>query len=106
MYANVTNFSFFNFNLIRALCAKQSASPAVRTIVSLALEALTEGFFIRRTIKQLLFDGYPDTLTTFAPLLNPEITSFSSGRFAWFINKNATDDGLYNVYTGESHFRY
>ncbi|KAI1278742.1 Scavenger receptor class B member 1 [Halotydeus destructor] len=91
-----------NGPLALTLTLIQHASPAVRTIVSLALEAVTEGFFIKRSVKQLLFEGYPDTLTTFAPLLNPEITSFSTGRFAWLIGKNATDDGVYNVYTGSN----
>ena len=91
-----------NGPLALTLTLIQNASPAVRTIVSLALEALTEGFFIKRTPKQLLFEGYPDTLTTFAPLINPEITAYSNGRFAWLINKNTTDDGIFNVNTGKS----
>ena len=89
-----------NVPLALTLTLLQSATPAVRVIVNLALEAVTEGFFIKRSVKQLLFEGYPDILTTFAPLLNPQITTYSNGRFAWFNNKNASDDGLFNIFTG------
>lgn len=89
-----------NVPLSLTLTLLQSATPAVRVVVNLALEAVTEGFFIKRSVKQLLFEGYPDILTTFAPLLNPQITSYANGRFAWFNGKNATDDGLYNIFSG------
>ena len=89
-----------NGPLALTLTLIQSAPSAVRVIVNLALEALTEGFFIKRSVKQLLFQGYPDVLTSFAPLMNPDITQYTSGRFAWLIGKNATDDGIFNVFTG------
>lgn len=89
-----------NGPLALTLTLIQSATSAVRVIVNLALEALTEGFFIKRSVKQLLFQGYPDILTSFAPLMNPDITQYTSGRFAWLIGKNATDDGIFNVFTG------
>ena len=91
-----------NGPLALTLTLIQSAQSAVRVIVNLALEAVTEGFFIKRSVKQLLFEGYPDILTTFAPLLNPEITSYSSGRFAWLIGKNGTDEGMFTVHDGTS----
>lgn len=89
-----------NVPLAMTLTLLQSASSAVRVIVNLALEALTEGFFIRRTVKQLTFEGYPDTLTSFAPLLNPQ-SPYRNGRFAWFNSKNGSADGIYNIFTGK-----
>lgn len=91
-----------NVPLAMTLTLLQTAPSAVRVIVNLALEALTEGFFIRRTVRQLLFQGYPDTLMAFAPLMNPQLTTYSNGRFAWFNKKNATDDGFFTIFTGSS----
>ncbi|RWS06690.1 scavenger receptor class B member 1-like protein, partial [Dinothrombium tinctorium] len=91
-----------NTPLAFTLTLLQTAAPTVRVIVTLALDAVTEGFFIRRTVKQLLFDGYPDLLTTFGPLLNPGIPSNNNGKFGYFYPRNNTDDGIYVVYTGET----
>lgn len=89
-----------NVPLAMTLTLLQTAPSAVRVIVNLALEALTEGFFIRRTVRQLLFEGYPDTLMALAPLMNPQLTTYSNGRFAWFNKKNASDEGYYTIFTG------
>jgi hypothetical protein len=89
-----------NVPLAMTLTLIQSATSAVRVIVNLALEALTEGFFIKRSVRQLLYEGYPDTLTSFAPLLNPNLNTYSNGRFAWFNGKNGSADGVYTIFTG------
>lgn len=89
-----------NVPLAMTLTLVRTAPSAVRLVVNLALEALTEGFFIRRTVKKLLFQGYPDTLMAFAPLLNPQLTMYSNGRFAWFNMKNATEEGHFTIFTG------
>ncbi|RWS29651.1 scavenger receptor class B member 1-like protein [Leptotrombidium deliense] len=91
-----------NTPLAFTLTLLQSATPTVRVIVTLALDAVTEGFFIKRSVKQLLFDGYPDLLTTFGPLLNPGIPNNNQGKFGFFYPKNNTDDGLFTTFTGES----
>ena len=90
-----------NGPLAITLSLLQKAPSAVRVIVTLALDAVTEGFFIKRTVNQLLFDGYPDLLTTFGPLLNPKIPSSNNGRFGWLYGKNGSNDGLFTVFTGK-----
>lgn len=87
-----------NTPLALTLTLIQSASPGVRVLITLALDAVTEGFFIKRTVKQLLFNGYNDLLTTFGPILNPEIPN--NNRFGYFYQKNNSDDGEYTVYNG------
>lgn len=89
-----------NTPLALTLALIQGASSTVRVLITLALDAVTEGFFIRRSIKQLLFVGYPDLLTTFGPLLNPEIPASSGGRFGFMYQKNNTDDGEYTIFSG------
>lgn len=90
-----------NGPLAVTLSLLQKAPAAVRVIVTLALDAVTEGFFVKRTVKQLLFEGYPDLLTTFGPLLNPKIPSNNNGRFGWLMGRNATDEGMFTVFTGK-----
>lgn len=99
-HSEETLITTLNVPLALTLTLIQSATPAVRVIVNLALEALTEGFFIKRSVRQLLFEGYPDTLTSFAPLLNPHLNTYANGRFAWFNGKNGSADGIYNIFTG------
>ena len=90
-----------NGPLAVTLSLLQNAPSAVRVIVTLALDAVTEGFFVKRTVKQLLFEGYPDLLTTFGPLLNPKIPSNNNGRFGWLLGRNASDEGMFTVFTGK-----
>ncbi|XP_015787873.1 platelet glycoprotein 4 [Tetranychus urticae] len=96
-----TMISTLNTPLAMTLSWLQQASPAVRLVVGVTLDTTSQGFFINRTVKQLLFEGYPDVLTTFGPLLRPELPSAYNGRFGFFYPKNNTDDGVYRVHTGE-----
>lgn len=88
-----------NAPLAITLTLIQSAPSAVRLLVTFSLDGLSEGFFTKRSVKQLLFDGYPDLLTTFGPLLNAEMLS-QGGQFGYFSGKNNSEDGHYEVNTG------
>ena len=88
-----------NGPLAVTLALLQRAPLVVRNIVSLGLSTVSEGFFIRRSVRELLFDGYPEVLTSFGPLLNPAIPN-TKGRFGWLYGRNNTDDGLFTVFTG------
>lgn len=88
-----------NAPLAITLSLIQSASNAVRLLVTISLDGLSDGFFTRRSIKQLLFDGYPDLLTTFGPLLNAEMLS-QGGHFGYMNARNNSLDGIYEVNTG------
>lgn len=96
----MTIINTLNAPLVITLSMLQTTTPAVRVLVTLALDAVTEGFFIKRTVKQLLFEGYPDMLTNFGPLLNPDIPRNTAGRFGYMLNKNASNDGVYTVHSG------
>lgn len=72
----------------------------MRTFAILFINHLNEEFFIERTVGELLFDGYPDTLTKTAPLLNPKIPYQPS--FGWMYDRNETTDGLFSVNTGKT----
>lgn len=88
-----------NAPLAITLTLIQSASNAVRLLVTFSLDGLSEGFFTKRSVEQLLFDGYPDLLTTVGPLLNAEMLS-QGGHFGYMNARNNSQDGLYEINTG------
>jgi len=89
-----------NAPLAITLSLIQNASNAIRLLVTFSLDGLSEGFFTRRSVKQLLFDGYPDLLTTFGPLLNAEMLS-QGGHFGYMNARNQSQDGIFEVNTGQ-----
>ncbi|KAG9509821.1 Scavenger receptor class B member 1, partial [Fragariocoptes setiger] len=89
-----------NTPLAITLTLIQNASNAVRIIVTLSLDGLSEGFFVKRSAKQLLFDGYPDLLTTFGPLLNVDMLT-QGGKFGYMNARNNSEDGSYEINTGQ-----
>ena len=88
-----------NGPLTVTLALLQKAPIVVRNIVSLGLSTVSEGFFVKRSARELLYEGYPEMLTSFGPLLNPSIPN-TKGRFAWLYGHNNTDDGLFTIFTG------
>lgn len=88
-----------NAPLAITLTLIQSASNAVRLLVTFSLDGLSDGFFTKRSVRQLLFDGYPDLLTTFGPLLNAEMLS-QGGHFGYMNARNNSVDGRYQINSG------
>ncbi|KAF8792247.1 scavenger receptor class B member 1-like isoform X2 [Argiope bruennichi] len=72
----------------------------IRLAASLAFGIAGERLIVKKSIKQLAFDGYRDIIILLSPILKKDIP-FKNGLFAWLYGKNDTDDGLYNVFTGE-----
>lgn len=93
-----------NGPLTVTLALLQKAPLVVRNIVSLGLSGVSEGFFVKRSARELLFDGYPEVLTSFGPLLNPNLPN-TKGRFGWLYGRNNTDDGLFTVFTGKDDIK-
>lgn len=89
-----------NGPLTVTLALLQKAPLVVRNIVILGLSSVSEGMFVTRNARELLYDGYPEMLTSFGPLLSPTIPNMK-GKFAWLYGKNNSDDGLFTVHTGE-----
>ncbi|CAL1271603.1 unnamed protein product [Larinioides sclopetarius] len=72
----------------------------IRLAASLAFGIAGERLIVKKSIKQLAFDGYKDIIILLSPILKKDIP-FKNGLFAWLYGKNDTDDGLYNVFTGQ-----
>ncbi|KAF8765006.1 Scavenger receptor class B member 1 like protein [Argiope bruennichi] len=75
----------------------------MQDLMNLEFISLNQELIIKKKIGELAFKGYKDKL-----LSNPAIkkyfkSPYKDGYFAWFYHKNATDDGLFTVYTGEGN---
>lgn len=88
-----------NTPLMTALALIQNAPVITRNIVSVILDGLGEGAFIKRNIKSLLFDGYSDLIVSVGPLFDRRFANFN-GKFAYLYNKNDSIDGHWTVSTG------
>lgn len=56
---------------------------------------------LRHSVRELLFDGYNDTLLATASHFYPK--QVKQDKFGWFFERNNTSsDNLYSVYTGQS----
>ena len=88
-----------NTPLMTALALIQNAPVITRNIVSVILDGLGEGAFIKRPIRSLLFEGYSDLIVSVGPLFDRRFANFN-GKFAYLYNKNDTIDGHWTVSTG------
>lgn len=88
-----------NTPLMTALALIQNAPVITRNIVSVILDGLGEGAFIKRNIKSLLFEGYSDLIVSVGPLFDRRFSNFN-GKFAYLYNKNDSVDGIWTVSTG------
>lgn len=88
-----------NTPLMTALALIQNAPVITRNIVSVILDGLGEGAFIKRNIRSLLFEGYSDLIVSVGPLFDRRFANFN-GKFAYLYNKNDSVDGVWTVSTG------
>lgn len=67
-----------------------------------SLNSLIETFkislFSKHKARELLYEGYEDKLLSTASSLYPN--QVKSNKFGWLLEKNNTDNGLYEVFTG------
>ena len=74
----------------------------MKKAIALALiKILNETFFVKKSIKELLFEGYNDKLTQSAQFINPKMPR--QDKFGWMYNKNHTDEGQFVVFTGKDN---
>ncbi|XP_040064235.1 scavenger receptor class B member 1 [Ixodes scapularis] len=89
-----------NAPLVGAGALLKRANPALRLVMAVVINKLNEQLIVNHTVGELLYDGYPDFLAAASHMLDPTIPT-SDGKFGYMHGRNATDDGLYTVYTGE-----
>ncbi|XP_076321091.1 scavenger receptor class B member 1-like isoform X2 [Tachypleus tridentatus] len=74
-------------------------SPEIfyRYAIDQMLILTNSSWFVRKPVRELLFEGYSDRLIEEAQTLSP----LPYDKFGWFYGKNNSDDGIYNIFTGE-----
>ncbi|GBM52552.1 Scavenger receptor class B member 1, partial [Araneus ventricosus] len=72
-----------------------------RIVASGILGLAGEHVIIQKSVKELVYEGYPDPIMKVARFVLPDIP-YQDGRFSWLYGKNATNDGLFTVFTGET----
>ncbi|XP_054003182.1 protein croquemort-like [Hylaeus anthracinus] len=97
---NVTNINPIAASVAYTLRFQKSV---VRDLVDRAMSAVNEKLVITKTVNELLFEGYDDTMLKIARKLN--VTKIPMDKFAWFYGRNdsATYDGTFNMQTGASN---
>lgn len=58
-----------------------------------------EKVIINKSVRDLAYEGYDDPIIQRAWILKPDLP-YKDGKFSWLYGKNATDDGLFTVFTG------
>ncbi|XP_054724792.1 scavenger receptor class B member 1-like [Uloborus diversus] len=71
-----------------------------RILLSIGMGVFKETIITSKSIRQLVYDGYKDEIIKYAPIIKQDLP-FKDGVFSWLYGKNATDDGLFTVFTGE-----
>ncbi|XP_022257300.1 scavenger receptor class B member 1-like isoform X2 [Limulus polyphemus] len=89
-----------NFPLVAAAAWLRNANSVEKISASIAFFLLKETVFIRRSVRQLTYEGYHDYLTEIASLINPDIPK-TRGYFGWLYGRNNSDDGVFTVFTGK-----
>ncbi|GFS42665.1 scavenger receptor class B member 1 [Nephila pilipes] len=74
---------------------------AFRIAASFILKLQSEKIIIEKSVRELSYEGYEDPIIKIAPLFKKGLP-FKNGRFMWLVDKNATDDGIFTVFTGEN----
>lgn len=88
-----------NAPLVTAGAKLSEVSPLKRLIIASVVNLAGEKLVIKKPVGQLLYQGYGDVLATLGHMLDPTVPS-GDGKFGWMHERNATDDGLFTVYTG------
>lgn len=83
-----------------AVGARRMNHTFIYTLMSELFHHTNSTLFISRTPRQLLFDGYNDTVLAVMKEMFPELVPY--GQFAWFYKKNESDGNVtFNIFTGE-----
>ncbi|XP_022240630.1 protein croquemort-like [Limulus polyphemus] len=69
-----------------------------RYAIDQMLNLTHSSWFVGKPVRQLLFEGYNDSLIDESRSLSP----LPHEKFGWFYGKNNSDDNFYNIFTGEN----
>lgn len=84
---------------------KDDVAFFAKEIINIFLEKMERKLYITKSVKELLFDGYDDSILELLVNLKDLIHIPLYDKFGWFYPRNSslTYDGIYNLYTGVDH---
>ncbi|XP_067134794.1 scavenger receptor class B member 1-like [Centruroides vittatus] len=83
-----------------AVGAHKMNNTVVNTFMSEFFHHINSTVFISKTPRELLFDGYNDTILAVMKEMFPQLVPFT--KFGWFYKKNESDGNFtFNIFTGE-----
>ncbi|XP_064114979.1 lysosome membrane protein 2-like isoform X1 [Macrobrachium nipponense] len=89
-----------NIPMVAAISQWRFAARIAKLALSSMLEVLKEKPVVAHTVGELMW-GYDDPLLKIAKDILPPDKRLPFDKFGFFINKNGSTDGLFNVFTGE-----
>lgn len=89
-----------NIPMVSAVHQIRYAARLVKLALSSMLDVLKEEPFAPHTVKELMW-GYDDPLIKIAKEIMPPDQQMPYDQFGFFIDKNGSTDGYFNVWTGE-----
>ncbi|XP_076672341.1 protein croquemort isoform X2 [Andrena cerasifolii] len=97
---SVTNINPVTASVAYTLRYKQ---PILRDIANRVMKSIGQKLVITKTVNELLFEGYNDTMLLIARKL--KLTQIPMNKFAWFYGRNgsASYDGTFNMLTGATN---
>ncbi|XP_035232848.1 lysosome membrane protein 2-like [Stegodyphus dumicola] len=90
-----------NGPLIIASDVLKEKNILIRSAAGSFFYTLGETLIIKKTVAELAFKGYEDSIIKYGKYVKRNIP-YKKGIFSWLYGKNATDEGLFTVFTGES----
>lgn len=74
----------------------------IKKIINLFLKSTEKKLYIRKTVRELLFEGYEDDVLELMKKLDKLLPMPVESRFGWFYPRNTSDtyDGVANIHTG------
>ncbi|XP_035232826.1 sensory neuron membrane protein 2-like [Stegodyphus dumicola] len=77
----------------------------IRSAAGSFFYTLGETLIIKKTVAELAFKGYEDSIIKYGKYVKRNIP-YKKGIFSWLYGKNATDEGLFTVFTGETSLTF
>ncbi|XP_064482295.1 scavenger receptor class B member 1-like isoform X2 [Ornithodoros turicata] len=75
----------------------QEETSFFKYAISSIIEDTDSTFFVKRLVRELLFEGYEDPLIETAIEMDMDVPA---DKFGWMYGKNGSDDGQYSIFSG------
>jgi hypothetical protein len=94
-----TEITMINAPLVTIVSLLRKQNNVTQEIVNIILKIFNESLFVKHTVREWVW-GYEDPLLKKAQTIPFIGHLIRDDHFGYFYGQNATDDGLYTVFTG------